>query len=104
MKNAYCVNGHGHGGNGVQQSLHEGDTDGEKLVCPEGLEPPTCCLEGNCSIQLSYGQMEERIPRKKAHEWAFLKGGRSGGIRTRDPLLPKQMRYQAALRSDKGLL
>ena len=27
--------------------------------------------------------------------------GRSGGIRTRDPLLPKQMRYQAALRSDK---
>ncbi len=33
---------------------------------------------------------------------ANLKGnGRSGGIRTRDPLLPKQMRYQAALRSDK---
>ena len=29
-----------------------------------------------------------------------LKNGRSGGIRTRDPLLPKQMRYQAALRSD----
>src|SRR5215217_1016650 len=26
------------------------------LACPEGLEPPTCCLEGNCSIQLSYGQ------------------------------------------------
>ena len=23
---------------------------------PEGLEPPTYCLEGNCSIQLSYGQ------------------------------------------------
>jgi len=23
---------------------------------PEGLEPPTCCLEGSCSIQLSYGQ------------------------------------------------
>ena len=33
---------------------------------------------------------------------ANLEGnGRSGGIRTRDPLLPKQMRYQAALRSDK---
>ena len=28
--------------------------------------------------------------------------GRSGGIRTRDPLLPKQMRYQAALRSDSS--
>src|SRR3954471_22123137 len=26
--------------------------------------------------------------------------GRSGVIRTHDPLLPKQMRYQAALRSD----
>ena len=25
------------------------------LACPEGLEPPTCCLEGSCSIQLSYG-------------------------------------------------
>ena len=30
-----------------------------------------------------------------------INNGRSGGIRTRDPLLPKQMRYQAALRSDK---
>ena len=27
-----------------------------RLACPEGLEPPTYCLEGNCSIQLSYGQ------------------------------------------------
>jgi hypothetical protein len=25
------------------------------LAYPEGLEPPTCCLEGSCSIQLSYG-------------------------------------------------
>jgi hypothetical protein len=31
-----------------------------------------------------------------------LNNGRSGGIRTRDPLLPKQMRYQAALRSDSS--
>ena len=31
-----------------------------------------------------------------------LSCGRSGGIRTRDPLLPKQMRYQAALRSDSS--
>ncbi len=28
-------------------------------------------------------------------------GGRGGVIRTRDPLLPKQMRYQAALRPDR---
>ena len=26
--------------------------------------------------------------------------GRGGGIRTPDPLLPKQMRYQTALRPD----
>jgi hypothetical protein len=25
------------------------------LVIPEGLEPPTPCLEGRCSILLSYG-------------------------------------------------
>ena len=29
-----------------------------------------------------------------------LKNGRSGEIRTHDPLLPKQVRYQAALHSD----
>ena len=27
-----------------------------RLVCPEGIEPPTHSLEGCCSIQLSYGQ------------------------------------------------
>ncbi len=25
------------------------------MVIPEGLEPPTPCLEGRCSILLSYG-------------------------------------------------
>ena len=60
------------------------------MACPEGLEPPTCCLEGSCSIQLSYGHLR-----------AEQEGnGRGGGIRTHDPLLPKQMRYQAALRPD----
>jgi hypothetical protein len=73
------------------------------MACPEGLEPPTCCLEGNCSIQLSYGQ-KVRYQEKKPNKWAFFEGGRSGGIRTRDPLLPKQMRYQAALRSDMHVL
>ena len=27
----------------------------ECMASPEGLEPPTYCLEGSCSIQLSYG-------------------------------------------------
>ena len=32
------------------------------MACPEGLEPPTCCLEGSCSIQLSYGQSVAKAP------------------------------------------
>lgn len=28
-----------------------------KKVRPSGLEPETYCLEGNCSIQLSYGRI-----------------------------------------------
>ena len=68
-----------------------------EVACPEGIEPPTHSLEGCCSIQLSYGQSTQR---QKAREGLLLRNGRSGGIRTRDPLLPKQMRYQAALRSD----
>ena len=31
----------------------------------------------------------------------FLVYGRGGGIRTRDPLHPMQVRYQAALRPEK---
>ena len=34
----------------------------------------------------------------------FLWFGRNGGIRTRDPLHPMQVRYQAALRSERGRL
>ena len=34
----------------------------------------------------------------------MIQNGRGGGIRTPDPLLPKQMRYQAALRPDTFLL
>ena len=26
------------------------------MARPEGVEPPTLCLEGRCSIQLSYGR------------------------------------------------
>jgi hypothetical protein len=80
-----------HGGVGQFPIRGDGDTVmswNGLVACPEGLEPPTCCLEGNCSIQLSYGQQGPR--------WADTVG-RGGGIRTRDLLLPKQLRYQAAL-------
>ncbi len=60
-----------------------------------GLEPTTLGLEGRCSIRLSYrrpvllnGYLKTRI--------ADVKRGRGRGIRTPDPLLPKQMRYQTA--------
>jgi hypothetical protein len=29
----------------------------KKMARPEGLEPPTRCFEGSCSIQLSYGRI-----------------------------------------------
>jgi hypothetical protein len=31
------------------------------MVGPEGLEPPTLCFEGRCSIQLSYGPVKKFI-------------------------------------------
>ena len=34
---------------------------GDKVVIPLGLEPKTVCLEGRCSIQLSYGTRESRV-------------------------------------------
>ncbi len=57
-----------------------------KVARQGGLEPPTDGLEGRCSVQLSY--------------WRFY--GRGERIRTSDPLCPRQVRYQAALRPDKG--
>ncbi len=53
-----------------------------------GLEPATAGLEGRCSIQLSYRRLLYHV---------LANIGRGGEIRTPDPLLPKQMRYQAAL-------
>jgi hypothetical protein len=62
------------------------------MACPEGIEPPTHSLEGCCSIQLSYGQRSRDM------------NGRGERIRTFDPLVPNQMRYQAALRPDLAIV
>jgi hypothetical protein len=39
------------------------------LARPEGLEPPTRCLEGSRSVQLSYGRGSdaERLPASAVH-------------------------------------
>jgi hypothetical protein len=67
---------------------------GGKLACPARFERATYALEGRCSIQLSYRQIAG-ISLGLNRE-----SGRSTRIRTLDPLLPKQVRYQAALHSD----
>ena len=68
------------------------------MARPAGFEPATVRLEGGCSIQLSYERIE--IESQATQTYQGHKIGRSGGIRTPDPLVPNQMRYQAALHSD----
>jgi hypothetical protein len=79
------------------------------LARPTGIEPVTPSLEGWCSIRLSYGRLFIQYK-----TWTFITpapvhgyhlgssasavgDGRGRGIRTPDTLLPKQVRYQAAL-------
>ena len=63
----------------------------------ERFELPTCCLEGSCSIQLSYWRTELlKLPNYSAKSDIFqsvIKGGNRGErIRTADLLLPRQAR------------
>jgi hypothetical protein len=86
--------------------MHDSRRRSPRLARPTGLEPATVGLEGRCSIRLSYGRISGWIVAKKpTHRVIALnhppatasQGGRGRGIRTPDTLLPKQVRYQAAL-------
>lgn len=61
----------------------------ERMVGPDGLEPSTPRLSSACSNQLSYEPRE--IGRYQIGGTSL---GGAGEIRTRDPLLAKQMLYQ----------
>src|SRR5438093_13574489 len=62
-----------------------------------GFEPPTPSSGGWCSDPLSYRRV--LLDSTGTTALALESGsGRGEWIRTTDPLLPKQMRYQAALR------
>ncbi len=86
--------------------MHDSRRRSPRLARPTGLEPATVGLEGRCSIRLSYGRISGWIVAKKPTRKGIAlnhppatagQGGRGRGIRTPDTLLPKQVRYQAAL-------
>ena len=61
------------------------------MVGPDGLEPSTPRLSSACSNQLSY---EPEIGESGDDLLRCSQFGGAGEIRTRDPLLAKQMLYQ----------
>ena len=72
------------------------------MVGPDGLEPSTPRLSSACSNQLSYepkiGESGDDLPRRAPNF------GGAGEIRTRDPLLAKQMLYQLSYDPEIGRL
>ncbi len=74
----------------------------------KGLEPLAHCLEGSCSIQLSYRRNITCFFKSRSYpclgvfepitEDFEVDDGRGERIRTSGPLRPRQVRYQAALR------
>ena len=67
------------------------------MVGPDGLEPSTPRLSSACSNQLSYE------PREMACDRMGPTLGGADEIRTRDPLLAKQVLYQLSYDPIQGL-
>ena len=68
------------------------------MVRPEGFEPPAYWFEASCSIQLSYGRMDDS---REALPTTGSKGesGAPGRSRTSDLLVRSQLLYPAELRA-----
>ena len=87
----------------------------QKMVRPEGVEPPTYWFVASCSIQLSYGRTlrwmqpskntgirrPEQTPAESPEE-NRERSGAPGRIRTSDPLVRSQMLYPTELRAQKS--
>ena len=71
------------------------------MVGPDGLEPSTPRLSSACSNQLSY---EPEIGESGDDLLRCSQFGGAGEIRTRDPLLAKQMLYQLSYDPEIGRL
>jgi hypothetical protein len=71
------------------------------MVGPDGLEPSTPRLSSACSNQLSYEPKIGEVAMTDRHRGQF---GGAGEIRTRDPLLAKQMLYQLSYDPEIGRL
>src|SRR5258706_9960331 len=98
------------GGDGAKKGGGE-----QKMVRPEGVEPPTYWFVASCSIQLSYGRTlrwmqpskntgirrPEQTPAESPEE-NRERSGAPGRIRTSDPLVRSQMLYPTELRAQKS--
>ncbi len=79
---------------GLLIELGDGEVEGVAELVFEGADDLSAIFEGLC---VGDGDVEGEL----ADGHGDLAGdGRNGEIRTLDPLLPKQVRYQAALHSD----
>ena len=65
------------------------------FVIPTGFEPVTYCLEGSCSIQLSYEIVEPAHVIQRMDHPAFI--GAYRRTRTANPLITSQVLYQLKL-------